>query len=76
MNILKADEGCVQTNESHFLRRECSTQFQPTICISYRQLLLAQRSASLRSEPEWSTPETPMEIATEMARLVLETLRP
>jgi hypothetical protein len=37
-----------------------------------RQMLLAQRHASLRSEPEWSIPETPMGIAAEMARLVLE----
>ena len=37
-----------------------------------RQMLLAQRHASLRSEPDWSIPDTPMEIATEMSRLVLE----
>jgi hypothetical protein len=37
-----------------------------------RQMLLAQRHASLRSEPEWSIPHTPMEIATEVAKLVLE----
>jgi hypothetical protein len=37
-----------------------------------RQLLLAQRHASLRSEPDWSIPDTPMAIAAEMARLVLE----
>jgi site-specific DNA-adenine methylase len=37
-----------------------------------RQLLLAQPHASLRSEPEWSIPDTPMEIATEMSQLVLE----
>jgi hypothetical protein len=37
-----------------------------------RQLLMAQRRASLRSEPISSTPDTPMEIATEMSRLVLE----
>ncbi|MGA8622803.1 MAG: hypothetical protein WB660_30305 [Candidatus Sulfotelmatobacter sp.] len=37
-----------------------------------RQMLLAQRLASLRSEPEWSIPDTPIEIATEMSRLVLE----
>jgi hypothetical protein len=37
-----------------------------------RQMLLAQRRASLRSEPEWSIPESPMEIATEISRLVLE----
>jgi site-specific DNA-adenine methylase len=37
-----------------------------------RQLLLAQPHAGLRSEPEWSIPDTPMEIATEMSRLVLE----
>jgi hypothetical protein len=54
------------------LRRECSTQFQPTICIGYRQLLLAQRSASLRSEPDSTIPDTPIEIATGMAQLVLE----
>jgi hypothetical protein len=35
-------------------------------------MLLAQPHASLRSEPEWSIPDTPMEIATELARLVLE----
>jgi site-specific DNA-adenine methylase len=33
---------------------------------------LAQRRAELRQEPEWSIPSTPMEIAAEMARLVLE----
>lgn len=37
-----------------------------------RQLLLAQPHAGLRSEPDLSIPDTPMEIATEMARLVLE----
>ena len=37
-----------------------------------RQMLLAQRHAGLRSEPDWSIPDTPMEIATEMSRLVLE----
>jgi hypothetical protein len=37
-----------------------------------RQMLLAQPHAGLRSEPDWSIPDTPMEIATEMARLVLE----
>jgi hypothetical protein len=37
-----------------------------------RQLLLAQPHAGLRSEPDLSIPNTPMEIATEMARLVLE----
>jgi len=36
-----------------------------------RQLLLAQRNAGLRSEPELSIPDTPIEIATEMSRLVL-----
>ncbi len=35
-------------------------------------MLLAQRHASLRSEPDSTMPDTPMEIATEMARLVLE----
>jgi hypothetical protein len=33
---------------------------------------LAQARATLRSEPQWSIPDTPMEIATEMSRLVLE----
>ena len=37
-----------------------------------RQMLLAQRHAGLRSEPELSIPDTPMEVASEMARLVLE----
>jgi site-specific DNA-adenine methylase len=37
-----------------------------------RQMLLAQPRASLRSEPDSTTPESPMEIASEMARLVLE----
>jgi hypothetical protein len=37
-----------------------------------RQLLLAQRHASLRSEPRLPTPDTTMEIASEMAHLVLE----
>jgi hypothetical protein len=37
-----------------------------------RQMLLAQPHASLRSEPKWLMPDTPMEIAAEMARLVLE----
>jgi hypothetical protein len=37
-----------------------------------RQLLLAQHHARLRSEPDWSIPDTPMEIASEMARIVLE----
>src|ERR1017187_8752480 len=37
-----------------------------------RQVLLAQPHAGLRSEPDLSIPDTPMEIATEMARLVLE----
>jgi len=36
-----------------------------------RQMLLAQRHAGLRSEPELSIPDTPIEIATEMSRLVL-----
>ena len=35
-------------------------------------MLLAQRRASLRQEPERSIPDTPMEIAGEIARLVLE----
>jgi hypothetical protein len=35
-------------------------------------MLLAQPHAGLRSEPDWSIPDTPMEIATEMSRLVLE----
>ena len=35
-------------------------------------MLLAQRHAVLRSEPKSSTPDTPMGIAAEMARLVLE----
>jgi hypothetical protein len=37
-----------------------------------RRMLLAQRRANLRSEPEWLMPDTPMAIATEMSRLVLE----
>jgi hypothetical protein len=37
-----------------------------------RQMLLAQPRASLRSEPDSTIPGTPMEIATEMAALVLE----
>jgi site-specific DNA-adenine methylase len=37
-----------------------------------RQMLLAQRRAKMRSEPEWSIPDTPVEIATQMSRLVLE----
>ena len=37
-----------------------------------RQMLLAQPHAGLRSEPEWSIPNTPMEVATEMSKLVLE----
>jgi hypothetical protein len=37
-----------------------------------RQMLLAQRRASLRSEPISSIPDTPMEMATEISRLVLE----
>ncbi len=37
-----------------------------------RQMLRAQPHATLRSEPDWSIPETPMEIASEMARIVLE----
>ena len=37
-----------------------------------RQVLLAQPHAGLRSEPDLSIPDTPLEIATEMARLVLE----
>jgi site-specific DNA-adenine methylase len=38
-----------------------------------RQALAQARLAKrLRSEPEWSIPETPMEIATEMSRLVLD----
>jgi hypothetical protein len=37
-----------------------------------RQLLLAQRNASLRSEPDLTIPDTPMGIAAEMAGLVLE----
>jgi len=37
-----------------------------------RQMLLAQPHAGLRSEPEWSIPDTPMEIATQISRLVLE----
>ena len=37
-----------------------------------RQMLLAQRHATVRQEPEWSIPDTPMEIASEMARIVLE----
>ena len=37
-----------------------------------RKLLLAQRHARLRSEPEWSIPDSPIGIAAEMARLVLE----
>jgi hypothetical protein len=37
-----------------------------------RQMLLTQTSRKgLRSEPDWSIPDTPMEIATEMSRLVL-----
>ncbi len=36
-----------------------------------RQALIEAR-AGLRQEPEWSIPDTPMEIATEMSRLVLE----
>jgi hypothetical protein len=35
-------------------------------------MLLAQPRASLRSEPDSTIPGTPMEIASEMARLVLE----
>jgi hypothetical protein len=34
--------------------------------------IIAQRNARLRHEPDSTIPETPMEIATEMARLVLE----
>jgi site-specific DNA-adenine methylase len=41
-----------------------------------RQMLLARPRASLRSEPELSIPQTPMEIATEMSRLVLEMREP
>jgi D12 class N6 adenine-specific DNA methyltransferase len=37
-----------------------------------RQMLLAQRRATLRSEPDSTILGTPMEIATEMARLILE----
>jgi hypothetical protein len=37
-----------------------------------RRMLLAQRHASLRSEPDSTIPATPLEIATEMSRLVLE----
>lgn len=37
-----------------------------------RQMLLAQRRADLRYEPDSTLPDTPMEIATEMASLVLE----
>jgi site-specific DNA-adenine methylase len=37
-----------------------------------RQMLLARPHAGLRSEPDWSIPDTPMEIATEMSQLVLE----
>jgi len=36
-----------------------------------RQMLLAQRHAGLRSEPDSPIPHTPMEISSEMARLVL-----
>src|SRR5439155_23744626 len=37
-----------------------------------RQMLLAQRHASLRYESDSTIPDTPMEIGNEMARLVLE----
>lgn len=37
-----------------------------------RQMLLAQPNATLRLEPDSTIPLTPMEIATEMAKLVLE----
>src|SRR5205807_792585 len=36
-----------------------------------RQMLLAQRHASLRYEPNSTIPDDPMEIASEMSRLVL-----
>jgi hypothetical protein len=36
-----------------------------------RQLLLAQRHANLRSEPQLPIPDTPMEIGSEMARIIL-----
>jgi site-specific DNA-adenine methylase len=39
---------------------------------SRNRQVLAQRRAELRSEPESAIPATPMEIAAEMARLVLE----
>jgi len=35
-------------------------------------MLLSQRRASLREEPKWLMPETPLEIGSEMAKLVLE----
>ena len=35
-------------------------------------MLLAQRNASLRSEPDSTIPETPIEIGSEMAKLILE----
>jgi len=35
-------------------------------------MLLAQPHAGLRSEPDSTIPDTPIEIATEMSRLVLE----
>jgi hypothetical protein len=37
-----------------------------------RQMLLAQPHAGLRSEPNSTIPDTPLEIASEMARIVLE----
>ena len=39
---------------------------------SRARIALAQPDAALRSEPDWSIPDTPTEIASEMARLVLD----
>lgn len=39
---------------------------------SQQRQTLIQARAHLRQEPDWSIPHTPMEVASEMARLVLE----